>query len=321
MIVHRKIIAVIVGLVFSLGLGVAGAAPTQAMTYDQYVQWTNSVLDELNAEKGSSAGFRAARAIFNVPKYSKASWDGATVLCKYFRGDSTQAAGGIAADVVWPTEKSLLDTFRSAGGAVYDWDDFMLVRFTVLSSAINAQCPAYNTLVMGPFSDVLNAKFSAYKNAQGGGALAPAPTPSSVPSTPATPTVITDPAAITAALAVKPRPGMIYGFPTTGGDIPPQPSAAVVWRSKGKLFTEVLTKTDVPVTAEQTTISVYDNRSETPKCSRTFLRGEMPPKTFKCPWPYPWGAKDYAIYAVSSYPGGFNSQPLFKLWQMDKRPR
>lgn len=159
----------LVGVVAGSVLAASVTVPVQASTYSEFVGFTNSVLDGWESEKGRNAGFRAARALFNEPKYAQMDWSGAGLLCRYFRGDSTASGAAAAADAVWPVEKLLLDTFRDAGGAVYDWQDFMLVRFTVLSSAVNAQCPSYNSLMMGPFSDALYATFDKYRKSQGSG--------------------------------------------------------------------------------------------------------------------------------------------------------
>lgn len=153
------------------------SSPANASTYGEYVRFTNSVLDGFESERGRNAGFRAARAMFNEPRFAQADWNGTGLLCRFFNGDSSANGGKAAANVVWPTEKRILDTFRSAGGSIFDWQDFMLVRFTVLSAGINVQCPRYNSLFMGPFSDVLYSQFTAYRDAQGGSG-APSPVPS-----------------------------------------------------------------------------------------------------------------------------------------------
>lgn len=313
---HRKLSALFSGLIVSMTLTVGTASPANAAPYDDFVRQTNAILDGWDAEKGGSAGFRAARALFDTPKYSQASWNSAGLLCRFFRGDSSASGGQFAADVVWPTEKTLLDTFTAAGGSVYDWADFMLVRFTVLAAAINGQCPSYNSLVMGPFSDRLYEQFNAYRNDQGASESA---TPTA-PSEPAGQPVVTDPAAIATALARKPQPDSIFGFPPGGFAIPPQPSAWSAARRGNKLVVEVLTNSDgKPYEVPFAIIRVYDTLSAKPRCQMDFRNSEIPPEDFKCRWKFPKGAKNYGIYAVTSYEGGYISEPMFNLGTMTKK--
>lgn len=163
----KTIARALVGLSTAVLAAAGLTTPAQAATYPEFIAFTNTVLDGFEAQKGGSAGFRAGRALFNEPRYAQMDWNGGGLLCRYFRGDSTAEGAKGAAEAVWPVEKVILDTFREAGGAVSDWQDLMLVRFTVLSSSINAQCPSYNSLVMGPFSDALYALFDAYRATQG----------------------------------------------------------------------------------------------------------------------------------------------------------
>ncbi len=161
--------------------------------------------------------------------------------------------------------------------------------------------------------------------------LAPVPAPTTVTPTPAAPAptptaaptsgspVITDPAAIAAALAVKPSPQATYGFPEGGGDIPPQPGVWALGEIKNKLWVSVLTNTKTPVTVPTLTISVYDNKTSEPRCSQTFTAGQQPPFKIRCEWPYPWGAKNYSVYAVTTYPGGYISEPAWKQYSMKKK--
>ena len=153
--------------------------------------------------------------------------------------------------------------------------------------------------------------------------IAPAPVPTPEASQPAesgSPTVVTDPSAIAAALAVKPTPSAIYGFPSAGGDIPPQPNAHSAARKGKQLRVWVRTNaSDRPVQVPQVTIRVYDTASSSPRCERTYLQGETPPEGFVCNWKFPWGERNYGVYAVASYDGGYIAQPLFRMPDMIKR--
>lgn len=131
---------------------------------------------------------------------------------------------------------------------------------------------------------------------------------------------MTDPSAIAAALAVKPTPSSIYGFPSAGGDIPPQPNAHSAARKGKQLRVWVRTNaSDRPVQVPQVTIRVYDTASSSPRCERTYLQGETPPEGFVCNWKFPWGERNYGVYAVASYDGGYIAQPLFRMPDMIKR--
>jgi hypothetical protein len=150
--------------------------------------------------------------------------------------------------------------------------------------------------------------------------LPPSPDPASQPEQSQSPAVVTDPAAIAAALAVKPIPGAIYGFPTGGMDIPPQPNAHTAARKGKQLRVWVRTNaSSSPVQVPQMTIRVYDSANSTPRCERTFVQGETPPSDFVCNWKFPWGEKNYSVYAVTSYDGGYIAQPPFRMPNMTKR--
>ena len=156
---------------------------------------------------------------------------------------------------------------------------------------------------------------------------APEPTPSPATGAPASQPdqsggalVITDPAAIAAALADKPTPGAIYGFPSGGMDIPPQPNAYMAARKGKKLRVSVMTNaSDKPVQVPQVTIRVYDSAKSTPRCEKTYIEGQIPPSNFVCNWKFPWGERNYSVYAVTFYDGGYIAQPSFRMPDMTKR--
>jgi hypothetical protein len=153
-----------------LVLALLPATPAQATPFNDFVGLVNSTLDDRASTHETNAGFRAARQLFETPKYTKAAWDDAGRLCMAIELQPSAKGAANAADLAWILERGLLEAVRSAGATVADFDDFMLVRFTILSAGANYRCPQYNTLVMEPFSDALYALFTSYKESAANGA-------------------------------------------------------------------------------------------------------------------------------------------------------
>jgi hypothetical protein len=160
----RKTIGIgITAAIFMCGATTANAANT----YSSFVEDTESILDDLETERGSGPGWNAGRQLFQDSRVSEARWKDTGVLCRVLAlnakdGKVTSKEIASTAQMVWKTEKVFLDMLTGAGGSMEAGDDLMLVDFTVIASGVNHRCPKWNNLVFGRFSDALYKLYTSY---------------------------------------------------------------------------------------------------------------------------------------------------------------
>jgi hypothetical protein len=136
----------------------------------KYFTQVNKVLDSLQKNYPNSKGFNAGRIMYKTSSLKNSIITDIKGMCTLYKDaykDSklTNPELNNIVSKYWVGEQQMVDWVLSNSGNDKDTlNDFMLVRFTGLTTGINTYCPTYFAITSKQFSDRLFVVYTNYIN-------------------------------------------------------------------------------------------------------------------------------------------------------------